>query len=203
MRKSLIFRRFITTAALLILLLLQSLPAQEAAGQDSAPTATSLPAGVVYATVIVGTEPSINVRAGPHVDYAQLGSILAGTQVRALGRSPGGEWVQIEYPGSPDGTGWVYAYYVELSGTLPVVVPPPTPTPLTTPTIDPTLAAQFIVPPQPTRKPTFTPPPSLVIPTFTPAPAAVNPVRPEFIYIGLGLFIIGILGFLASLARSR
>lgn len=176
------------------------LPFSHVTAQEPTPT---IPLGVVIATVKTGTEPSINVRSGPHVDYSLLGSIPAGTKVRALGRSPGGEWVQIEFPSAPDGTGWVYAYYVELSGEVPIVVPPPTPTPLTTPTADPTLAAQFILPAQPTRKPTFTAPPPLVIPTFTPAPAAVNPLRPEFIYIGIALFVMGVLGFLASLARSK
>lgn len=202
-RKNPILRRILLPILCLVLLLLLAMPGVNAAAQEVTPTVQSAEPGAVYATVVTGSEPSINVRSGPHVDYDLLGSLLAGTKVRAFGRSPGGEWVQIEFPSAPDGRGWVYAYYVQLSGDVPVVVPPPTPTPPTTPTVDPTLAAQFILPAQPTRKPTFTAPPPLVIPTFTPAPAATNPLRPEFLYAGIAIFVIGVLGFLASLAKSR
>jgi uncharacterized protein YraI len=197
--KNILLRRSILLVIPFLILLLM-LPVASVSAQEPTP---AIPSSGVIATVKTGTEPSINVRSGPHVDYSLLGSIPAGTKVPAIGRSPGGEWVQIEFPSAPDGTGWVYAYYVDLSGEVPVVVPPPTPTPLITPTADPTLAAQFILPAQPTRKPTFTAPPPLVIPTFTTVPAAVNPLRPEFIYAGIALFVIGVLGFLASLARSK
>ena len=129
------------------------------------------PAGVT-ATVIY-SDP-INVRGGPStVKYPIVGQLAPGDVVAALGVSPGHEWVQIAYPGTVDGTGWVYAIFVSISGgELRIVEPPPTPTPPVTATLDLTLAAQFNVQPTQTRPPTFTPPPPLTVPQFADAGTA-------------------------------
>ncbi len=113
-------------------------------------------------------QEQVNVRAGPSTNYDIVGVLIVGQEVPALGRTVGGDWVQIAYPGVPEGVAWVYSPLVSVSSDLPIVEPPPTPTPQTTPTIDPTLAAQFINEIPPTGLPTFTPPPPLVIPTFQP-----------------------------------
>ncbi len=171
---------------------------------QSGPATTVAPPAVgSSATVNLGDQDQINVRSGPGVDYELVGTLLAGQQVPALGRSPGGEWVQITYPSGPGGIGWVYAYLVTVDGSLPVVEIPPTPTPKVTPTIDPTLAAQFIVNPQPTRLPTFTPPGPLVIPTFTDAAPVQRVGGSQMIYIMLGLAVIGFVGILLSFIRVR
>ena len=123
------------------------------------------PSGVFI--TVTYTDP-INVRSGPStVNYPIIGQLASGAVAPALGVSPAREWVQIAYPDSPDGTGWVYASFVSVSGgELPLVESPPTPTPLVTNTIDPTLAAQFAIQPTQTRMPTFTPPPPLSVPQF-------------------------------------
>jgi uncharacterized protein YraI len=123
------------------------------------------PSGVFI--TVTYTDP-INVRSGPStVNYPIIGQLASGAVAPALGVSPAREWVQIAYPDSPGGTGWVYASFVSVSGgELPLVESPPTPTPLVTNTIDPTLAAQFAVQPTQTRMPTFTPPPPLSVPQF-------------------------------------
>ncbi|HEX7556354.1 MAG TPA: SH3 domain-containing protein [Leptolinea sp.] len=129
-------------------------------------TVTGTPMG---AAITVKTDQEhINVRSGPGTIYPNIGSLLGGLVVPAKGRSPGGEWILVDYPGVEGGVGWVYAPLVDLipGSVLPIIEPPPTPTPLITPTINPTLAAQFIVTSVPTRLPTFTPPAPLVIPTF-------------------------------------
>lgn len=159
--------------------------------------------GDVILTVNTGTEPSINVRSGPGIDYELLGTLLEGEQVKALGRSPGGDWVMVEFPSAQDGRGWVYAYLVTLSGEVSIVEPPPTPTPRVTPTIDKTLAAQFIKPVQPTRQPTFTPPPPLVIPTFQEESTAQNSVSTEYLYLAIGIGIVGLLGIVISTIRGK
>jgi uncharacterized protein YraI len=166
-------------------------------------TASPLANGGVIATVNSGDQEQINVRSGPGTDYAQIGALLAGQQASAVGRSPGGDWIEIVYPAGSASRAWVYAYLVTLSGSLPIVEPPPTPTPVVTPTIDPTLAAQFIVEAPPTRLPTYTPPPSLTIPTYT-EPAEVNTQRsPEMVYLMIGLGVIGVLGVMLSFMRIR
>lgn len=164
-------------------------------------TVTGTPVGV---TIIVKMDQDhINVRSGPNVQYANVGVLLAGQEVPAKGRSVGGDWILIEYPGAPGNLGWVYSPLVDTKGgSLPVVEPPPTPTPAVTNTIDPTLAAQFIVTTVPTRLPTFTPPPPLVIPTFT----SVNGMGGAGLPMGLVIVALAALGIflgLFALAQGR
>ena len=165
---------FIVSLVLFVLLAVQ-IPAVQAidlrGGYEqqptvAVPTVTGTATGPI-AVVYSDPEEQINVRSGPGLDYPKVGVLLNRQQVPALGRTPGGTWVEIIYPGVEGGVAWVYAPLVQIQGgELPVVEPPPTPTPLVTPTVDPTLAAQFVVEIPPTRMPTFTPPPLLVIPTF-------------------------------------
>lgn len=165
------------------------------------PTVTGTPAGAI--AIVTMEQDQINVRGGPSTDYPIVGVLIAGQQVPALGRSIGGDWVQIAYPGVPAGVAWVYSPLVDLQGSVPVVEPPPTPTPRTTPTVDPTLAAQFIIEIPPTRLPTFTPPGPLVIPTFSQPelPGGANRVPMGLVIIGMG--VIGFFGLLISVLRGR
>lgn len=113
------------------------------------------------------TEDRVKVRSGPSVLYPEIGIILIGAEVPVLGRSAGGDWLVIEYPGVQGGKGWVWALYFDVTpGELAVIENPPTPEPVTSATIDPTMAAQFITTPVATRLPTFTQPAPLEIPTF-------------------------------------
>jgi hypothetical protein len=167
----------------------------------SIPTVTSSPGG---ATVVVTLDQDqINVRSGPNTNYPLVGVLIAGQRVSALGRTVGGDWIQIAYPGVPGGVAWVYSPLVVVEGSLPIVEPPPTPTPRTTPTIDPTLAAQFLVEQIPTKLPTYTAPPPLAIPTFS---TAINTGFSGRIPVGLlivGFGIIGIFGLLISFLQGR
>lgn len=166
------------------------------------PTVTSSPFGPM-ATVNQDQE-QINVRAGPSQDYPIVGVLQQGEKVPALGRSVGGDWVQISYPVVNGGVAWVYAYLVTISGgDLAVIVPPPTPTPRVTPTIDPTLAAQLIVDIGPTRMPTYTQPGPVVMPTYTQAPqiSVAGGLPMGFIIIGLG--VVGLFGLMISVFRGR
>jgi uncharacterized protein YraI len=165
-------------------------------------TVTSSPFGIM-ATVNQDQE-QINVRGGPSQDYPIVGVLQQGERVPALGRSIGGDWVEIAYPIVDGGVAWVYSYYVSISGgELPIIIPPPTPTPLVTPTIDPTLAAQFIIEIGPTRLPTFTQPAPVSIPTFSTDQSsnAGSGLPAGFIIIGLG--VVGIFGLIISVFRGR
>jgi hypothetical protein len=167
------------------------------------PTVT--PASTAMFITVITDEPQINVRMGPSSSiYPIVGTLLRGSTAPALGRSPGGDWVQIEYIGAPYDKGWVYSPLVQVSpGTLLVVEPPPTPVPPPTATIDPTLAAQFNIVPTNTRLPTFTPPPSLVVPSYTQVPAAVSGQSGSLAIIIVALAILGVIGFLLSLFLRR
>ncbi len=169
-------------------------------------TSTVTAVGTVSGRYITVTyiEP-INVRAGPSsFDYPIVGSLPVGGTAPATGRSPAGEWIQIEYPDAPLGKGWVYAANVSLSpgGLLPVVEPPPTPAPLETPTLNPTFVAAFQILPTSTRLPTFTAPPALVIPTFT-NPAVTSSRRAITAWVIIILGLTGILGIIITLFRQR
>lgn len=168
------------------------------------PTVTSTPSGPMITVRLDADQDQINVRDGPGTYFNKVGILLAGQQVPAKGRSVGGEWILIEYPGVSGGMAWVYAPLVSISsGSLPIVEPPPTPTPMMTPTIDPTLAAQFIVTSAPTLLPTFTEPPPLVIPTFSSEPADVIPGGIPAGLVIFSLAGVGIFLGLFSLSQRR
>jgi uncharacterized protein YraI len=206
MRKSVI----ITCLALLIalggMILFQGPAAQAFRLQiptGSVPTVTGTPVNAI-AVVMQNEQGFANVRSGPGAKgYEIVGVLVIGQQIPALGRSPGGDWIQVAYPGAPGGIGWVYKDLIEVRGSLPVVQAPPTPTPRTTPTIDPTLAAQFLVDLPSTRQPTYTPPPPLSIPTFTPDPAQSARARAPMGLVIIVLIALGAFGFLLSLLRGR
>jgi hypothetical protein len=202
-----IFPGLLLGAVLLLLFLAR--PSAGLAGRQaqiptgSIPTVTGTPVGAL-AAVLDNEQGFVNVRAGPStVAYEIVGVLIAGQQVPALGRSPGGDWIQVAYPGVPGGVAWVWGDLVEVRGSLRVVEPPPTPTPAMTATIDPTLAAQFLVEAPPTRLPTFTEPPPLVQPTLpVDAPIATSGRVPIGLVI-IGLAVVGLFGTLISLMSRR
>ena len=159
----------------------------------SIPTVTGTPKGLV-ATVKIGlTEDYVNVRSGPSSLYPAIGVILLGAEVPVLGRSVGGDWLVVEYPGVQNGIGWVWANYMNVTpGELPVIENPPSPVPLTTVTLDPTMAAQFVTTPESTRLPTFTQPAALVIPTYSNSTGRLIGGIP----IGLVIIVLAGLGIL-------
>lgn len=167
------------------------------------PTVTSTPFGPY---IVVNAEwDQINVRECPNATTcAKIGVLLGGQKCAAKGRSPGGEWIQIEYPGVTGGLAWIHSSLVSLyGGNLNVVEPPATPTPAITSTIDPTLAAQFIVTIQPTRLPTFTQPAELSIPTFETETTSEGAAGIPMGMIILGLAALGIFGSLLSVVQGR
>lgn len=168
----------------------------------SVPTVTGTPAGMI---VRVNRDLEIvNVYSGPSSYlYPSVGVLLLGQEVPALGISEDENWIQVYYPGVPGSVAWVYGPYVTIikTGRLPKVPAPSAPTPLSTPTIDPTLAAAFIDPATPTRLPTFTPPPELIVPTFLPDADSTTRIPSGLIIILFGF--IGAFGTLISFLRGR
>ncbi len=162
----------------------------------SVPTVTGTPKGPMASLKIGLTEDHANVRSGPSVLYDAIGIITTGQSVPVLGKSIGGDWLLIEYPGVAGGKGWVWALYMDLTpGEIPIVEMPPSPQPKATFTIDPTMASQFISTPLTTRLPTYTQPPALVIPTYT----TDSPQKFAGIPIGFIIIVLFGLGILISL----
>jgi hypothetical protein len=168
--------------------------------QEPTPTSTT----GMYITVIT-EEPQINVRMGPSSTvYPVVGKLDRGATAPALGRSLGGDWIQIEYPSAPNNLGWVYSPLVQVSpGTLRIAESPPTPIPPATATIDPTFAAQFTHIPTQVRLPTFTPPPALVIPSFTQPPEVIKNDSIPLATVIMALAGLGFFGFVFSLFLKR
>jgi hypothetical protein len=168
----------------------------------SVPTVTGTPAGMI---VRVNFDiDTISVYSGPSSYlYPSVGVLLKGQEVPAFGISEDNNWIQVYYPGVEGSVAWIYGPYVTIikTGRLPRIPAPSTPTPVSTPTIDPTLAAAFIDPVTPTRLPTFTPPPDLIVPTFLPNLDSENRVPAGLFIIILGF--IGAFGTLISFLRGR
>ena len=200
------FLRWLVTGLILMVLVTitftfntpEKVYAQQPTG--SIPTVTGSPTGPM-ATVKVGLEETINVRSGPNVLYSQIGVILPGTPVPVKGKSAGGDWLLIEYPGVSGNEGWVWSLYMDVTGgELPVVEPPPTPGPKVTATIDPTMAAQFVITPESTRLPTFTAPAPLTVPTYSSGSIGSGGVPVGLVIIllaGLGI-VIGLFSIFQS-----
>lgn len=168
------------------------LPNQVEAYQEA-----STPTGVFI--TVANPPDGTNVRSGPSsIAYGPpLGHLNPGDTAPAIGKSPGGDWIQIQYPSGPNGTGWVYAPNVVVSGgELRIVEPPPTPVPPPTNTIDPTMAAAFTIQHTPTRLPTFTPPPPLEASTVEPDAPVSGGVAPGIFIVSFGL--LGGIGLLVS-----
>jgi uncharacterized protein YraI len=205
MEKKIPFYTSMVALALAIALFLISTDAAWASESNQQPTVNipTVTGTVTGPIAIVYSDPEdqINVRSGPDVFYPKVGVLINRQEVPALARTEGGSWVMIVYPGVPEGVAWVYAPYVRVTGELPIVPKPPTPTPATTPTIDPTLASQFISEIPPTRKPTFTPAPPLVIPTFQAVDISSSTGGLPSGFIILGLASVGIFGLLVSFLR--
>jgi hypothetical protein len=189
---------------ILVIALMFTIPAQAGIPQQlpaaPAATLTSSPMGVYI--VVNSDHDQINVHSRPDPLSPIIGVLLSAQQVPAKGKYS--IWILIEYPGVQGGEGWIYAPYVTIyGGELVIVEPPSTPTVLYTATIDATLAAQFIVTPEPSRLPTFTPPPAIIIPTY-PADVILHGVG----NIPIGLIIVGLaalgvfFGFI-SIVRGR
>jgi uncharacterized protein YraI len=57
--------------------------------------------------------PTVNVRAGPNLTFAIVGSLSQGQTVPVIGKTADDVWWQIKFPTAPDGQGWVAAAYVQ------------------------------------------------------------------------------------------
>jgi len=168
------------------------------------PTVTRTSTGPLVTVRLDLDRDSINVRGGPGTYYPIIGLLLVGQQVPAKGRTSGGTWLMVYYPGVPGSVGWVSADLVNIeAGSLPVVEPPPTPTPLVTPTINPTLAAQFIITEVPTRLPTYTAPAPLVIPTFQDEIGGNLPANIPMGLVIISIMIFGVLLLIFSFVTNR
>ncbi len=165
----------------------------------SIPTVTGTPTGPMI--TVPQDQVFIYVRSGPSPDFPQIGILVTGQKVPALGIS--GDYIQIVYLGVPGNVGWVHRALVILKDALPRIAPPPTPTPRVTPTLDPTLAAEYLVEKPPTLLPTFTKPAPLVLPNYAEGSSSLAEGSLPAGFLIIGLAIVGLFGVIITLLRGR
>lgn len=104
---------------------------------------------------------NMNVRTGPGTNYPVAGPGPAGESANIIGRNNDSSWLQVEYPLGADGTGWVYADLVKITGdvaNVSVVQVAPPPVAAAPPPAEPTPESQEPAPtPVPEVKYQFTP----------------------------------------------
>ena len=169
------------------------------------PTET-LRASPTLSSAFVQAVDQVNVRSGPGTDYDLIGVLIANQQAAALGRSPGGTWIEITYDGGPNNTGWVFGDLVRLDGVtrdqLATVQAPPTPTLEPTATLGPGAAGPGATG-APTGLPTYTPPPPYVEPTHFPVTGGGERTGFPPALLIIGLFSVGVLGLLGAFVSGR
>jgi uncharacterized protein YraI len=113
-------------------------PAVEPPGPTPHP---SVPVAVVPAPA--SGEPSAvanyntTINSGPGDDYVVYGSFVGGASAIVVGKSEDGAWWAISVPVAPNGTGWVDAEWVTVTGADSVAVLPTPPVPPTTELVSP------------------------------------------------------------------
>ncbi|MEO8393481.1 MAG: serine hydrolase [Chloroflexota bacterium] len=121
-------------------------------------TASPVPATSAVIGTVLG---EINVRYGPGTEYDRLGVAEAGATFPITARHTGLPWVQISYPQSPNGYGWVAVDLLDIQGDLD--------------TVQQISQTNFYLP-------TLTPTPSMV------DSAAIGQISPEFAALGATLW---------------
>ena len=79
------------------------------------PTLEPATATVPVAPAEGQTISQLNVRSAPSADGDLLGSVEIFAKVQIVGKDPTSGWWMIAYPGSPTGTGWITAQFVQVS----------------------------------------------------------------------------------------
>jgi hypothetical protein len=112
---------------------------------------------------VITDEPQINIRMGPSSSiYPIVGTLLTGSTAPALGKSPGGDWIQISMQALPiTQVGYIrrlckFLGHIADRSSATYAVPPQLPQ------LTQHLQHSLTLPPTNTPPPTFTPPPSLL-----------------------------------------
>ena len=88
---------------------------QQMAAQGAGQAGTNPTALNALATV---SAKSLRVRAEPKSDADVIFGVKQGEQYKVIGLSSDGEWVELNLPDAPQGTGWVSANFVTVEGTI-------------------------------------------------------------------------------------
>lgn len=81
-------------------------------------SATAIPPTAPPNAVIGTVEGEINVRYGPGTEYERVGVAQAGEALTITARHTQFPWVQVSYPDSPSGYGWILIDLLDIQGNL-------------------------------------------------------------------------------------
>jgi len=101
--------------------------ATETPAEPAAPTLAPLTVPPIEAEGTVANTNRLNARSGPGTGNAIVGHLAQGDRVQITRRQSG--WLQVVYPGSPDGLAWISADFVAVDGEAPPATPTPRPKP--------------------------------------------------------------------------
>ncbi|HET7143998.1 MAG TPA: SH3 domain-containing protein [Anaerolineales bacterium] len=96
---------------------------------SSTPEVNVAPATTTVTSGFVVTNPGparVNLRSAPDLNATEAGLIEVQASMLALGKTVDNQWIQVQIPGQPGQTAWVYAILVQLSvpiDQLPVITP--------------------------------------------------------------------------------
>ena len=89
-----------------------------------APDDTATPPALTGTPAASGTiTQQVNVRKGPGTTFDAVGTLNPKDTAALTGKDTSGSWVQIQFPGGPNGKGWIAAAYIQAASiqALPVV----------------------------------------------------------------------------------
>lgn len=93
------------------------------------PEVDAAPVTPIPTSGFVVTNPGparVNLRSAPDLNATEAGLVEVQASMLALGKTEDNQWIQVQIPGQPGQTAWVYAILVQLSvpiDQLPVVTP--------------------------------------------------------------------------------
>lgn len=80
------------------------------------PEANAIPSTAPQPVTVTNPGPNtVNLRTAPGLDAPEAGLLNAQASTTALGKSADEQWIQVEIPGQPGQTAWVFASLIQLS----------------------------------------------------------------------------------------
>jgi hypothetical protein len=102
-------------------------PQPTSAAPAVTPAANTPPTATAILAIVTNPGPNgVHLRSAPDLSAAEAGALDPLASTTALGKSADEQWVQVEIPGQPGKTAWIYAPLIQLSvpiAQLPVVTP--------------------------------------------------------------------------------
>jgi hypothetical protein len=84
----------------------------------SDPTKARIAISVSVNVINLPNKMNANLRSGPGEEYSIAGGVHLGSSLQATGITSDHQWLQINYPGGPNGKAWIYTRLTDYSPSL-------------------------------------------------------------------------------------